>query len=132
METKKLQDIETRAKNGNTIHLRVKLARKFLKISQQEMAAALDVTQPYLSKIENGDNSVPIMYLQLLAINGIDPHWILTGETIGGEEVFEFDSTERGTERRTTMSAIEKQLCKLSNEQLNALSTIISTMGVYK
>ncbi|WP_295237525.1 helix-turn-helix transcriptional regulator [Veillonella sp.] len=130
MEIKKLHQIDERARRGNTMHLRVKLARKFLNISQKEMAEFLDVTQPYLSKIENGDNSVPTMYLQLLAVNGIDSYWLLTGETIGGEEVFEFDSTERGTERRSAMSNIEKKLCKLSNEQLNALSTIISTMGV--
>jgi transcriptional regulator with XRE-family HTH domain len=60
---------------------RLKEMRKFLRVNQQELAQALEVTQPFLSSIENGKSALSRNLLTNIS-NGypqINTNWLLTG-----------------------------------------------------
>lgn len=60
---------------------RLKEMRKFLRVNQQELAQALEVTQPFLSSIENGKSALSRNLLTNIS-NGypqINTNWLLIG-----------------------------------------------------
>lgn len=66
---------------------RLKELRKFLGLNQQQLAQTLEVTQPFLSSIENGKSSLSRNLLTHISNSypHINTNWLLTG---AGEMVF--------------------------------------------
>lgn len=60
---------------------RLKEMRKFLRTNQQELAQALEVTQPFLSSIENGKSALSRNLLTNISncYPEINTNWLLTG-----------------------------------------------------
>lgn len=120
--------IKEREKQGNTIGLRLRLSRHFLKLSQQEMAEEIGIAQSVISKMERNEYAISIEVLQFLVYKHIDIQWVLTGETIYGETIYEYDSTNMADENRPVIQNITKKLGSLSTEQLLALTSLVDTM----
>lgn len=60
---------------------RLKELRKFLRVNQQELAQTLEVTQPFLSSIENGRSALSRHLLTNISNHypDINTNWLLTG-----------------------------------------------------
>lgn len=74
-----------------TTPLRLKKIRKYLGMTQIQMAIALQTSQSYLSAIERGEKDLSRNLLVNLAkeMPGLNINWLLTGE---GEMIAEADS----------------------------------------
>lgn len=61
---------------------RLKEIRKYLGLNQIEMAKVLNITQPYLSRLERGDYTVSteILFDIISMRKDISVNWFLTGE----------------------------------------------------
>lgn len=65
---------------------RVKQARQFAKLSQEELALAVGLTQGLISKIERGDQEETASVVKIAKVCGVRPEWLddESGEMIDG------------------------------------------------
>lgn len=96
---------------------RVKAARIHAKLSQEELALAVGLTQGLISKIERGDQEETAAVVKIAAACGVSPYWLDTGD---GEMVVEYQNrTQFETQVFLAMqkmdAATQYQLVKISH-----------------
>lgn len=64
----------------NFVGMRVKQARKHAKLTQVELAKAIDTSQGAISDLENGRNESSTNLVQMAKVMGVNPTWLATGE----------------------------------------------------
>lgn len=69
---------------SNTIGFKIKKLREQKDISQEDMAHQLDISQSYLSKIENGTiEKIDFLFMQKVSdFFKIEPQYFLEGDTV--------------------------------------------------
>lgn len=72
------------------IAARFKQVREFLKISQAQMAELCKISQPMVTKIENGSREIPVSVVKILFIEkNISPAFM-----VNGDEKMEYKATK--------------------------------------
>jgi transcriptional regulator with XRE-family HTH domain len=74
----------------NTVGKRLKKARTDAKMTQKELADAVDAKQGAISDLENGRNNSSTKLVQMAIVLGVNPRWLSTGigEERGGDVNF--------------------------------------------
>lgn len=71
---------------------RIKAARLHAKLSQEELALAIGVSQGLISKIERGDQDETASIVKIAKVCGVSPFWLDTEE---GEMVEEYPTYDK-------------------------------------
>lgn len=98
----------------NTVGERLKKARKHAKMTQVDLAKAVDAKQGAISDLENGRNHSSTKLIQMALCTGVNPEWLSTGK---GEML--------NTEQRSGVSAKNSEtiLCPVySYEELKKIT----------
>lgn len=64
----------------NTVGERLKQARKHAKMTQVDLAKAVDAKQGAISDLENGRNHSSTKLIQMALCTGVNPEWLSTGK----------------------------------------------------
>lgn len=103
-----------------TEYQRLKIIRKSLKLSQEQFAQALGLTQGGYSDIERGKNNISgKVKLSLKNVYSINPHWLETGHG----EMFAIEIEEGFNENEIfqddqQLEQLKAEIDKLRNENL--------------
>ncbi|WP_294234785.1 helix-turn-helix domain-containing protein [uncultured Chryseobacterium sp.] len=91
---------------NNSIGFKIKKLREQKEISQEDLAFQLDVSQSYLSKIENGAiEKLDFIFMQKIAdFFKVEPQYFLEGDTIVNNNVEKSTNSSVGNIGDTTIN----------------------------
>jgi transcriptional regulator with XRE-family HTH domain len=102
---------EKQEKNVSQIGARIKQYRASQKMSQQELADAIDVNRGYLGQIERGEKEPSFHFLRnLLDSSGLSSEWVLRGT----KSMYATNSSIQDGDHREVESLEDAELEKLS------------------
>lgn len=96
---------------NNSIGFKIKKLREQKEISQEDLAFQLDVSQSYLSKIENGAiEKLDFIFMQKIAdFFKVEPQYFLEGDTIVNNNVEKSTNSSVGNIGDTTINNMTDQ-----------------------
>jgi len=106
-----------------SIGQRLKMLRKSINFSQDEMADALKCKRPMLSLYENGKTSIPDeIYLIVNNLYNVDLNWLLTGE---GEMYISQQPTSVLNTNTNIVNDLKQEITTLRNKNAEQSELII-------
>ncbi|MDQ1096971.1 MULTISPECIES: helix-turn-helix domain-containing protein [Chryseobacterium] len=111
---------------NSSIGFKIKKLREQKEISQEDLAFRLDVSQSYLSKIENGAiEKLDFMFMQKVAdFFKVEPQYFLEGDTIVNNNIETSNNSSVGNIGDTTINSTDQNLLEnvINNQhQINQL-----------
>uniref|UniRef100_UPI0035A24357 XRE family transcriptional regulator n=1 Tax=Metapseudomonas otitidis TaxID=319939 RepID=UPI0035A24357 len=77
-----LRDTSLVAAEPSNLKDRVKQARTFAGLTQEELAKLVGVSQPVISQLERGENLQSVHLLKIAEVCGVDPIWLSSGQGV--------------------------------------------------
>ncbi|GAA5084744.1 hypothetical protein GCM10023210_04860 [Chryseobacterium ginsengisoli] len=106
---------------NNSVGFKIKKLREQKEISQEDLAFQLDVSQSYLSKIENGAiEKLDFIFMQKIAeFFKVEPQYFLDGDTIINNNIDTSNNSSVGNIGDTTINNVDEDLFKnvMQNQQ---------------
>ncbi|WP_294269127.1 helix-turn-helix transcriptional regulator [uncultured Chryseobacterium sp.] len=111
---------------NSSVGFKIKKLREQKEISQEDLAFRLDVSQSYLSKIENGAiEKLDFMFMQKVAdFFKVEPQYFLEGDTIVNNNIETSNNSSVGNIGDTTINSTDQNLLEnvINNQhQINQL-----------
>ncbi|WP_294279149.1 helix-turn-helix transcriptional regulator [uncultured Chryseobacterium sp.] len=111
---------------NSSVGFKIKKLREQKEISQEDLAFRLDVSQSYLSKIENGAiEKLDFMFMQKVAdFFKVEPQYFLEGDTIVNNNIETSNNSSVGNIGDTTINNTDQNLLEnvINNQhQINQL-----------
>lgn len=117
-----LRDTSLVAAEPSNLKDRVKQARTFAGLTQEELAKLVGVSQPVISQLERGDNLQSVHLLKIAEVCGVDPIWLSSGHGVAPYVGEADDEPKENVRQKVGASAADLVQTMLATKAGKALS----------